>query len=57
VELEGAGPGNPPAESNIDAFFTVPLLVRDDTVESGGKALTLRGKPIRTQAIATGEVH
>jgi methionyl-tRNA synthetase len=57
VELEGAGPGNPPAEINIDAFFTVPLLVRDYTVESGGKALTLLGKPIRTQAIATGEVH
>jgi methionyl-tRNA synthetase len=57
VELEGEGPGNPPAEIDIDAFFTVPLLVRDYTVESGGKALTLGGRPVRTRTIASGEVH
>jgi methionyl-tRNA synthetase len=57
VALEGAGPGNPPAEIDIDAFAAVPLLVRDYTVEADGKALTLNGKPIRTRTIASGEVH
>ncbi|MDR0758536.1 MAG: methionine--tRNA ligase [Treponema sp.] len=57
VELEGAGPGNPPGEIVIDAFFTVPLLVRDYIVEAGGKALTLNGTPVHTRAIAAGEVH
>ncbi|MDR2759752.1 MAG: methionine--tRNA ligase [Spirochaetaceae bacterium] len=57
VELEGAGPGNPPAEIDIDTFLSVPLLVRDYTVEAGGKALTLKGAPVRTRTIAAGEVH
>jgi methionyl-tRNA synthetase len=57
VELEGAGPGNPPAEIDINAFFTVPLVVRDYAVEAGGKALTLNGTPVRTRSIAAGEVH
>jgi methionyl-tRNA synthetase len=57
VELAGCGPGAPPAEIDIDAFFTVPLLVRDYTVEAGGKALTLQGQPIRTKAVAAGGVH
>jgi methionyl-tRNA synthetase len=57
VELDGEGSGNPPAEIDVDAFFTVPLLVRDYTVESGGKALALGGKPVRTRLIASGEVH
>jgi methionyl-tRNA synthetase len=57
VELAGSAPGSPPAEISIDAFFTVPLVVRDYTVEAGGKALTLNGAPLRTRAIAAGEVH
>jgi methionyl-tRNA synthetase len=57
VALEGAGPGDPPAEIDIDAFYTVPLAVRDYTVEAGGKALTLDGNVLRTRIIAAGEVH
>jgi methionyl-tRNA synthetase len=57
VELEGAGPGNPPAEIDIDAFFSVPLLVRNYTVEAGGKALTLKGAPVRTRIISNGEAR
>jgi methionyl-tRNA synthetase len=57
VELEGAGPGNPPVEIDIDAFFTVPLRVRNYTVEAGGKALILKGAPVRTGVIAAGEVR
>jgi methionyl-tRNA synthetase len=49
--------GAPPAEIDIDTFASVPILVRDYTVESGGKPLTLGGKPIRTRIIAAGEVH
>ncbi|MDR0378164.1 MAG: methionine--tRNA ligase [Spirochaetaceae bacterium] len=57
VELNGAGLGNPPGEISIDAFFTVPLTVRDYTVEAGGAALTLDGAAVRTRIIAAGEVH
>jgi methionyl-tRNA synthetase len=57
VELEGAGSRNPPVEIAINDFFTVPLMVRDFTVEAGGKALTLNGAPVRTRTIAAGEVH
>jgi methionyl-tRNA synthetase len=59
VRIEGDdadSPGNP-GEIDIDTFFTVPLEVHDFTVESGGKALTLLGSPIRTQRIALGGVH
>ncbi|GHV15919.1 methionine--tRNA ligase [Spirochaetia bacterium] len=59
VSIEGAPADLPPApaEIDIDTFFTIPLEIRDHTVVSGGKALTLAGKPIRTTIIGTGEVH
>ncbi|MDR3248466.1 MAG: methionine--tRNA ligase [Treponema sp.] len=57
VCLNGAEPGNPPVEIDIDTFFTVPLEVQDNTVLAFGRALTLEGKPIRTRLIATGGVH
>jgi methionyl-tRNA synthetase len=52
-----AGPETPPAEIDIDAFFSVPLEVTDGIVTAGGKALLLDGKPIRTAVIVKGEVH
>ncbi|MDR1900802.1 MAG: methionine--tRNA ligase [Treponema sp.] len=57
VKIEGGGELSPPAEIDIDTFFSVPLEVRDYTVMTDGKALTLEGKPIRTRLIAQGEVH
>ncbi|MDR3145017.1 MAG: methionine--tRNA ligase [Treponema sp.] len=57
VSLEGAGPGNPPPEIDIDTFFTIPLLVQDGVVTAGGSALTLAGKPIRTKILVRAEVH
>ena len=71
VVLEGAGPvdlppadlpqaggsGYPPSEIDIDAFFSIPIELKDYTVMVGGKALTLEGKPVRTKIISSGEVH
>lgn len=56
VTLEGVA-GEPPAEIDIDTFFSVPLAVADYTVVSGGTALFLDGKPIKTRVIANGGVH
>jgi methionyl-tRNA synthetase len=52
-----ASPENPPGEISIDTFFKVPLKVRGGQVESGGRALCLEGRPIRTERIVSGEVH
>jgi len=63
VMLEGAEPADsentpePPAEIDIDTFLSIPLEVRDNTVMTGGKALTLEGKPIKTKIISSGGVH
>ncbi|MDR1176845.1 MAG: methionine--tRNA ligase [Treponema sp.] len=57
VVLEGMEGGNPPGEIDIDTFFSVPMLVKDNTVTVGGKALCLDGKPVKTAIIAEGEVH
>jgi methionyl-tRNA synthetase len=57
VVLEGAGTGSPPAEIDIDTFFSVPIVVKDHVVSSGGLALTLLGRPVKTKTIAAGEVH
>jgi len=45
------------AEIDIDTFFSSPLEVRDGVVTVGGKALTLEGKPIRTNIVSEGNVH
>ena len=47
----------PQAEIDIDTFFSIPMLVKDNTVMVGGKALLLEGKPIKTMAVSSGEVH
>jgi methionyl-tRNA synthetase len=57
VRLEGTEPGSPPQEINIDTFLSIPLEVKNHRVESGGRALTLEGKPVSTTLIAFGEVH
>jgi methionyl-tRNA synthetase len=57
VKLAGAAGDKPPAEIAIDAFFAVPITVRDYQVEAGGRALTLLGNPIRTRMVASGEVR
>jgi methionyl-tRNA synthetase len=57
VMLEGSSGGTPPAEIDIDTFFSIPLAVENNTVKAGGKALTLNGKPIKTNVIGSGEVH
>jgi methionyl-tRNA synthetase len=58
VSLEGFPPDSPPpAEIDINTFFSVPLEVRDGAVTAGGRALTLEGKALRTRIIANGGVH
>jgi methionyl-tRNA synthetase len=58
VGIEGAaGDAAPPAEIAIDAFFAIPLAVKDSIVVSDGKALTIDGKPIRTRLVENGGVH
>jgi methionyl-tRNA synthetase len=46
-----------PAEIDIDTFFSIPIVVKDFAVLSGGKNLCLEGKPVRTSIIPEGEVH
>ncbi|MHB9293776.1 putative methionyl-tRNA synthetase [Hollandina sp. SP2] len=57
VGLEGTELGTPPQEIDIAAFGAVPLTVQQYTVVSGGKALLLNGKPLRTKVLVSGEVH
>jgi hypothetical protein len=57
VQLEGIPAETPPQEISIDTFLSIPLAVVNHTVESGGRALTLNGTPIRTKLIGSGEVH
>ena len=57
VILEGGGTGTPPAEISIDEFFSVPIVVNGKTVTAGGRALTLRGNPVKTKVIDTGGVR
>jgi methionyl-tRNA synthetase len=57
VALEGLEAGDAPAEIDIDTFFSIPIEVKDNTVTVGGRAFTLRDKPLRTITISQGEVH
>jgi methionyl-tRNA synthetase len=57
VTLDGYDAGTPPVEIDIDTFFTIPLVVSDYAVLTGGKALCLEGKPVKTRVIKAGEVH
>jgi methionyl-tRNA synthetase len=54
---EGEEAGTPPAEIDIDTFFSYPIIVKDNEVLSGGKKLCLNGNIIRTKIIPNGEVH
>jgi hypothetical protein len=53
----GGIPENPPGEIDIDTFFKVPLRVNGGQVESGGRALCLQGRPIRTKLVVSGGVR
>ena len=60
VAIDGNVPTDdnlPPAEIDIDTFFSVPIEVKDNVVMAGGRALTLDGKPVKTAIISSGEVH
>jgi methionyl-tRNA synthetase len=54
---EGEEAGTPPAEIDIDTFFSYPIEVKDNEVLSGGKKLCLNGNVVRTNIIPNGEVH
>ena len=54
-EGEAAVPA--PAEIDIDTFFSIPIAAKNFAVQSGGKALCLAGKPVRTALVPDGEVH
>jgi len=47
----------PPAEIDIDAFFSFPITVNDYIVYTGGKKLCLNGSYVKTSIIPFGEVH
>jgi len=57
VILEGLAAEQTPAEIDIDTFFSIPMEVKDGIVMSGGRALTLAGKQVRTKIVFSGEVH
>ncbi|MDR2049857.1 MAG: methionine--tRNA ligase [Treponema sp.] len=57
VILEGEEAAEAPGEISIDTFFSVPIQAADGVVRSGGKALTLEGKPVRTSVVTNAEVH
>ena len=57
VTLEGLDAGEPPAEIDIETFFSIPIEVVDNTVMIGGRAMTLGGKPVTTSVISRGGVH
>jgi methionyl-tRNA synthetase len=54
---ESKDPVNLLSEIDIDTFFSIPLGVKDNVVHSGGRALMLEGKPLRTKIISNGNVH
>ena len=54
---EGADPAvTKPEEINADTFFSVPLRVEEHCFMVGGSRLIAAGKPVRTIAVASGEV-
>ncbi|MDR2144647.1 MAG: methionine--tRNA ligase [Treponema sp.] len=57
VILEGEEAAEAPGEISIDTFFSVPIRAVDGIVSSGGKALTLEGKPVKTSVVTNAEVH
>jgi methionyl-tRNA synthetase len=57
ISLEGRTPGEAPAEIDIDTFFKVPIIVRENRVEAGGLGFMAADKPVLTRIISAGEVH
>ncbi|MDR2600960.1 MAG: methionine--tRNA ligase [Spirochaetaceae bacterium] len=59
VYVEGfpfAEDGAPLPEIDIDAFFSVPITVKDGLVNIEGAPLMLNGAPLRTKIVLNGEV-
>jgi methionyl-tRNA synthetase len=56
-ELSGEASGAPPAEIDIDTFFKIPITVRENRVEVGGRNFMAADKPVLTRIISAGEVH
>jgi methionyl-tRNA synthetase len=54
---EGEAAAEAPPEIDIDTFFSIPIAAKDFMVQSGGTALCLAGKPVRTTLISDGAVH
>ncbi|MCL2809517.1 MAG: methionine--tRNA ligase [Treponema sp.] len=46
-----------PGEIDIDTFFSMPIIVKDNVVMTGDKKLCLNGNPVLTTVIPNGEVH
>lgn len=46
----------PPAEIDIDTFFSMPIVAKDGTILIGQQPLTCNGKPLFTNRIIQGEV-
>ncbi|MDR1363754.1 MAG: methionine--tRNA ligase [Spirochaetaceae bacterium] len=58
VCLEGfETPAAAPPEIDIDAFSAIPVVVRDNTVYIGDKALCLGGTAVKTVRVVNGEAH
>jgi methionyl-tRNA synthetase len=57
VTIDGIEPGTTPPEIDIETFFSIPMEVKDNVVQCGGKALFILGKPINTGIVSQGEVH
>ncbi|MCL2721482.1 MAG: methionine--tRNA ligase [Treponema sp.] len=47
----------PAKEIDIDTFFSMPIVVKDNVVYTGDKKLCLNGNPVQTTVIPNGEVH
>jgi methionyl-tRNA synthetase len=57
VTLEGLAAAQPPAEIDIETFFSIPIEVKDNVVMVGGRALLAEGKPVKTKVIPQGVVR
>jgi methionyl-tRNA synthetase len=57
VQIQGFSMAALLPEIDIDTFLSVPLTVENHEVKAGDKALILRGNPISTRVIGSGEVH
>ena len=48
--------GEPPAEIDIDTFFSMPIRSEQGTVKVGSQTLTADGRPLKTERVTDGHV-